>query len=265
MAFKLGDIGAVFTCCLFPEFTLRAMESVLGQYPMLQVVVVDDHCREHETDLQAIKDGFGVGIIRNPKRIGTGRSIDGAIRALQTPLLLTVDHGIEIKKPGLLESYLEGMNEHPEWIGVGPYRNDKKCNHAFGPYVDPVFSLWDSRFILVHQDNGCTFALTNVRIGSWQVSGCSTAQFMQYRAMRLGKTQGFVRKAQFTTHMRHHMTPHTRGRCASPHELVVCDEDFLSPRLRAPNGSLKFRGVKWDPRRDGLDKRPGHIDFRGRK
>lgn len=256
MPYHLEDIGAVFTCCLFPEMTRDAMENILGYYPQIQFIVIDDACRHHEKDLQAIERDFETTIIRNSERVGTGRSIDRALRELDTALLLTIDHGVRLRGSGLLEIYLGMMALNPNWIGVGLKRSDKRCNTAFGPYIDPVFSLWDRDFIYDNQDDGLTFALTNIRIGDWQVSGCSTAQFMQYRAMVLGKRQGFVGKGVLARYYRHHRTPRTRGRCASPHELMIVDEDYLSPRVRLSDGSLRYAGNPFNPETDVLG-RPG--------
>jgi hypothetical protein len=256
MSYHLEDIGAVFTCCLFPEMTREAMENILGYYPQISFVVIDDACREHEEELAAIERDFDTTIIRNTERMGTGRSIDRALRELDTQLLLTVDHGVRLKQGGLLEIYLGMMRLNPNWIGVGLKRSDKRCNTAFGPYIDPVFSVWDREFIHDNQDDGLTFALTNIRIEDWQVSGCSTAQFMQYRAIVLGRRQGFIGKAMLERYYRHHRTLRTRGRCASPHELMIVDEDYLSPRVRRPDGSLRYPGKPFDPEKDVLG-RPG--------
>lgn len=237
--YVLDDTGAVFTCCLFPEFTERALESVLGYYPGLEIVVVDDHCREHDEALAGIEERFRVPVLRNERRVGTGRSLDRGLRALTRPLFLTVDHGVELRRSGLVEIFLEKMAD-PDVLCTGRYRNDKRCNRAFGPYVDPVFALWDREFILAHDD--LSFKLTHIRIGDWQVDGCSTAQFLQYRAMRLGKKIAPVRMGQFNSCVRHRRTPHTRGRCASPHELADVDEGYLIPRRRRPDGSLVYPG-----------------------
>jgi len=266
MAYSLEDVGAVFTCCLFPDFTRRAMESVLGYYPQIRFVAIDDACRQHEEELEAIEQDFNTTIIRNSERVGTGRSIDRALRELDTQFLLTVDHGIELKRGGLLEAYLGMMRLNPDWIGVGLFRSDKTCNRAFGPYIDPVLSLWDREFIHENQENGLTFALTNIRIGDWQVSGCSTAQFLQYRARRLGRTRGYLKKGVLVRYYRHHRTPKTRGRCASPHELMIVDEAYLSPRIKNLNGVLRYPGRPFDPVRDmpGMPGKRGQ-DLRGRK
>lgn len=239
--FTLDQVGAVFTNCLFPEFTRRALGSVRERYPGIEAVIVDDGCVSPGEEIVGVGREFGVPVLRNDERVGTGRSIDRGLRALTRPLFLTVDHGVELRDGGMVEILLDGMIE-PEVFGVGRYRNDKRCNRAFGPYVDPVFALWDREFILAHDD--LSFKLTFIRIGEWQVAGCSTAQFLQYRAMRLGAKIAPIRLGEFERHVRHHRTPHTRGRTASPHELVVVDEDYLIPRRRRPDGSLVYPGDK---------------------
>lgn len=242
---NLDDVGAAFTCCLFPEFTTRALLSVLGYYSDLEAVVVYDGCPARGTamgqaalELEETARLLGVPILRNDERIGTGRSLDRGLRALTRPLFLTVDHGVVLRKSGIVEVLLERMTGAE--IGAGRNRNDKRCNKAFGPYIDPVFALWDREFILAHPD--LSFKLTHIRIGAWQVDGCSTAQLLQYRAMRLGKALAFVRLGLFESYIRHHHTPHTRGQCASPHELVEVDEDYLIPRRRRKDGTLAYQG-----------------------
>jgi len=231
--YTIDDIGAVFTSCLYPEFTIRAVQSVLSHYPGIQGVIVDDCERGPELKEAARANGFE--IITNETRVGTGRSIDRGLRLLSRPLLLTVDHGVELKKGGILEYYLEKLKG--DAIGIGPKRNDKRCNKAFGPYIDPVFSLWDREFVVEHPD--LSFKLTHIRIGTWQVDGCSTAQFLQYRAMKLGKVLSFADPYDFILH---HRTPRDRGNCASPHELIEISEDYITPRRKDKDGNLIYQG-----------------------
>jgi len=244
--YTVDDVGAVFTNCLFSEFTRRALGSVLLHYPRMECVVVDDACRDDGGEIERAVKSFGVPLLRNDKRRGTGRSIDRGLRALTTPLFITVDHGCEIRKVGVVEMLLAKMNQNPNFVCVGRIRGDKMCNRAWGPYVDPVFALWDREFIMANPE--LSFKLTNVTVGDdWHVDGCSTAQFLEYRSVRLGRELGFIRPGALYQYIRHHKTPHTRGRCASPHELVEIDEDYLPPRLRRPDGTLRYKGKK--PRR----------------
>lgn len=235
--FRLSDVGAVFTNCLFPEFTHRAISSLLGFYPDLSIVVVDDHCRNHERDLKMIETDFSTSVLRNKERIGAGRSIDRGLRQLTQPLLLTVEHGVELLQPGLIEQYLVQMEE-PSVFGVGEKRRNNECARALGPFVDPLFALWDREFIVAHAE--LTFALTAIRTRNWRVKGCTTAQFLCYRAMRLGGTLSFL-DGKLSRYLVHHRTPRDRGLCASPHEVMNVKEDFLSPRIDAPNGSTRSR------------------------
>ena len=247
MSYTIGDIGAVFTNCLFSEFTRRAVGSVLMHYPRMECVIVDDGCRDDGGEIERVADDFGVPLLRNKMRRGTGRSIDRGLRVLTTPLFITVDHGCEIRDTGVVEMLLARMNQNPNLVCVGRSRGDKMCNQAWGPYVDPVFALWDREFIVANPE--LSFKLTNITIGDWHVDGCSTAQFLEYRSVRLGRELGFIRPNMLYRYIRHHKTPHTRGRCASPHELVEIDEDYLSPRRRAKDGTLLYKGKK--PRRRG--------------
>ena len=113
--------------------------------------------------------------------------------------------------------------------------------------MDPVFGLWDWEFIVANPE--LSFKLTNFSIGDWHVDGCSTAQLLEYRSVRLGRELGFIRPNMLYQYIRHHKTPHTRGRCASPHELIEIDEDYLPPRRRTQNGGLLYKGKR--PRRRG--------------
>ena len=246
MTFTIKDVGAVFTNCLFSHFTERAIQSVLSYYPFMPCVIVDDGCRDDHGKIELVAQWFRVDLLRNDSRRGTGRSIDRGLRALDTPLFLTVDHGVELREPGVIEMLLERMHENPKFFCVGRTRGDKMCNRAWGPYIDPVFALWDRQWILDNPE--LSFKLTNITIGDdWHVDGCSTAQFLEYRSVRLGRELGFIRPGTLYHYVRHHKTPHTRGRCASPHELVEIDEDYLPPRRRQPDGSLLYKGKK--PRR----------------
>lgn len=234
--YNLEDVGAVFTNCLFPEFTVRAITSIHNFYPRMPAVVVDDHGRDDITELIGHCRIFNIPLLMNEERVGAGYAIDRGVAHLDTPLVLTVDHGVELLQPGLVEVFVEMMASSP-YIGVGRIRSDKKCNAAFGPYVDPFFAMWDADFI---RQEKLSFKLTNIRVGDWHVDGCSTAQFLQYRAMRLGREPCFLRPALVYSYLRHHKTPHTRGRCQSPHELVTVDEDYLVDRRRKSDGSLAY-------------------------
>lgn len=237
MRFNLGDITAVFTNCLFPEFTERAMNSVLTSYPMFDTIVVDDRCRDSKRYLEKFCLDYGARIIENEERLGTGRSLDKAVRIASTPLILTVDHGIELKRSGIVEILLDRLDNVSNSIAAGRKRSDKACNKAFGPYIDPLFALWDREFVVKHN---LSFILTHIRIGDWQVDGCSTAQFLQYRSLKLGGELAFIGHSLLHRYIRHHRTPHTRGGCASPHELIGVSEDYLCPRLRKGDGSLAY-------------------------
>lgn len=248
-SFSQQDVGLVFTICKFPEFTYNAIGSLEEFYPGLSRVAIDDHCRagpEHETELERIQNDYDIPILKQEVRRGTGRAIDRGLRFLQTPLILTIDHGIRIHKPGLLEQYVEAMSD-PQVVGVGRRRGDKKCNHAFGPYIDPLFALWDCQFIV---EEDLSFKLVNITIGDWSVEGCSTGQFLQYRAMRLGRRLSFISARVLHQYVGHERTPKTRGRNASPYEGVIIDEDYLIPRRRRPDGSLAFKGqAAWRERK----------------
>lgn len=236
--YQLGDVGVVFTNCFYPEYTLRALQSLERHYPDLDRVIVDDACYE-SAPLYDYAKSNGITFIEQSERRGCGRAIDRGLRELSTKLLLTVDHGIEIISPGLLEMMLPRMTTTS--YGVGPKRSGKNCNRAFGPYIDPVFAIWDRSFIV---DNDLSFKLTHIRIGNWAVEGCSTAQFLQYRAMKLGKRPSYIGFSNLHKYVRHHRTPSDRGRPQSPHELVEVSEDYLTPRLRRPDGELVYEGDK---------------------
>lgn len=244
MTYTVEDVGAVFTNCLFPEFVSRAVQSVKSYYPEMECVIVDDACRGDGMEIWDIATVLGCTFTRNDSRRGTGRSIDRGLRRLHTPLFVTVDHGVELREPGVIEMLLERMNENPNFFCVGRSRGDKMCNRAWGPYIDPVFALWDRQWILDNPE--LSFKLTNITIlgTDWHVDGCSTAQFLEYRSVRLGRELGFIRPSQLYHYVRHHKTPGTKGRCASPHELVEVEEDYLPPRRRRADGSLLYRGKK---------------------
>lgn len=232
--YSLSDVGAVFTCCLFPEMTERAVASVLGAYPNMQAVVVVDACAKERPVLDV-----NISVVYNDRRIGTGRSLDRGLRLLDTPLFLSVDHGVEIKERGLVEHCLTLME--PDIIGAGMKRTGKDCTRAFGPYIDPVFALWNRKLILAHPD--LSFRLTHIRMGDWQVNGCSTAQLLLYRALAIGYRPAFVGRRVLERHVRHYRTPRTRGRNASPHELVAVEPGYLTPRQRNRDGSLRYEGA----------------------
>ncbi|MGY5852889.1 MAG: glycosyltransferase [Candidatus Thorarchaeota archaeon] len=231
-----NDIGLVFTSCLFPEFVQRATESVLSYYPDYPGIIVNDLPGSDGIELlEEAATKHGLALIHNDQRIGTGKSIDRAVRVLETKYIVTVDHGIELRLDGIIELYLKKMKEGV--IGVGPKRGDKRCNAAFGHYIDPVLALWDREAVI---ENNLSFKLTHIRIGDWQVDGCSTAQLLLYRAMRLGYKPGYIGQGLLNRYARHHRTPKTRGRCSSPHDLTVVDEDYMIPRRRRADGSLVF-------------------------
>ena len=63
--------------------------------------------------------------------------------------------------------------------------------------------------------------------------------------MRLGGSLAYIGQGVLQRYLRHHRTPKTRGRCQSPHELVIVDEDYLIPRKRKLDGALAFPGVRF--------------------
>ena len=247
--YSLKDIGAVFTSCLFPEFVVRAVDSMRYFYPEMSLVIVHDNPENREEAAATFEAPDGVEILYNRERVGAGRAIDRGLRMLSTRLFLTVDHGVELVKAGLVEAYLSLLNENERNFCAGMLRDDKRCNRAFGPYVDPLFALWDREFIAGQADpydpqGILSFKLTHIRIGDWQVDGCSTAQYLQYRALRLGRTQAFITRDELRQYLRHYRTPKDRGRCASPHELADVPLGYLSDRLRNLDGSLAYKGER---------------------
>jgi len=262
----LSDVTGAFTCCLYPKFTIRAIDTFREYYPDVDGVVVIDGCngsigneklaQKHAAELIMLKRkcvASNVEVVELESRMGAGVALDTACANVDTPLMLTIDHGIRLHERGLIELYLERLNSDTweEIVCIGPVRGrNKKCCRAFGPYVDPVLGLFNAEWILENggPDNGLTFKLTHVRLiddldeegNAWQVIGCSTAQFLQYRAMALGARQSHITFRTLDSFTRHKRTPRTRARAASPHELMKVETEYLKDRIRDKDGDLLY-------------------------
>jgi len=82
--YSLANVGAVFTSCLFPEFVVRAVDSVRYFYPEMSLVIVHDNPENREQAAAAFEALDGVEILYNRERVGAGRAIDRGLRALST-------------------------------------------------------------------------------------------------------------------------------------------------------------------------------------
>ncbi len=224
---SFDDVGVVFTCWLYPEMTAQAIASVYAHYPELAPpVIAVDGCREvvreqHRdawdqelTELLSFSHPDPI-ILQSDERLGPGRLLDRAIRLLDQRYVLTVEHGIRLKRGMLVERYLSYM---PGPVAVGPRRANNKACGIYGAFVDSMFALFDRDFIV---SAGLSFACCSLDVPGIEkrIIGITTSQLLQYEAAALGHDCRFV-SVNWRKYFEHVRTPNTRGSNALRHYAV---------------------------------------------
>jgi glycosyltransferase involved in cell wall biosynthesis len=145
------------------RFTLGAVKNIKKYYPEMSVIVVDDGSGENKMQdfrmayqrpaysLQERLDNSPLPegkykIVSLPKHMGHGSSLDHGVDEVKTPLMLTMDNDIRILAGGLVEEYLDKMNEDPDnTYAVGTTFYERTCvNGEIWPafWIDPWFTLY---------------------------------------------------------------------------------------------------------------------------
>jgi hypothetical protein len=248
LVLSLTDISVVFTCCMYPAMTAQAVVSVYAHYPELAPpVIAVDGCREavfkrHRdewdqelTELLQFAHPDPI-VLQSDERVGAGRMIDSAIRLLDQQYVLTVDHGIRLKRRTLIERFLSHM---PGPVAVGRKRVNNRACTVYGAFVDPLFALFDRGFIV---GNGLSFELCHLNVPTIkeQIIGVTTSQLLQYEAAVLERDCRFV-NATWSEHFQHVHTPHARGKNASPHYVVSRLPSQLPRPGSRPKATLAYR------------------------
>lgn len=160
--FKLSDITVVITNWMSTRVTLGAIKNIRKLYPQIPVVVVDNGSIKNDVgkfnhwykgidaksrldnnlnklEDESKKEGFDLIILEN--NFGHGGAVDYGVYAVKTKLALIMDNDVRVLKPGIVEEFLDKMNEDPEHIyAVGPMYN--YCEIARGKYPGVNFSLY---------------------------------------------------------------------------------------------------------------------------
>ncbi|MGY5852890.1 MAG: glycosyltransferase [Candidatus Thorarchaeota archaeon] len=210
-----SDVTIVVTNCLRPDFTIDALQSIRTWYEDIRIILVDDHCKKCESELLSMEK-FDITILRNRARVGCGKALDRGFREADTKFVVSCEHGVRLKKGGIIE-YLFDNDIYGDAVGVGRERYNNAGARLLGSYVDPIFALWDREFIV---DNDLSFVLADLHLPDGKIArGCSTGQYLCYRAGMLGRRTVFVN--ELTNWMWHCRDKNrTRGMSQSPHSSI---------------------------------------------
>lgn len=160
--FKLDDITAIICNWMQTRFTIGAVRNLRKYYPTMKIIVVDDGSEQNllgdfntayardsyskeerlDNDISLVvqADMLGFDLIRTVVHMGHGSALDYGVDKVTTPLILTMDNDIRLVKGGLVEEYLEKLNENPDNIyAVGTTYTEPDIP---GNWIDPWFSLY---------------------------------------------------------------------------------------------------------------------------
>lgn len=216
---EVDAVDIIETNCYRPAWTRRAIASFRGYYPDNRIIVVDDKCIDCKDELASVVEDYNVEIHFMPERRGCGRALDMGLAQATSRYVLTLDHGIILKGPGLIEFLLQHTADGV--IGIGEkLPGSNRCKQALGTVVYWALALWDREFILRHD---LSFKLTGLNLWDGRAIGsCTTAQYLCYRAKALGGKLVYVNLRPFYHHERARDTFGRRWQ--SPHEPVWVEE-----------------------------------------
>lgn len=162
MKYEMSDITCVICNWMQTRFTLGAVKSLKKFYPEMEVIVIDDgsqenrmgdfstayqrvtYCKEERLDNSPLAGDFK--LVKLPVHMGHGSSLDYGVDNVKTPLMLTMDNDIRILESGLVEEYLEKLNQEPDNIyavGTTFYEANVVNNVSWsGQWIDPWFTLY---------------------------------------------------------------------------------------------------------------------------
>jgi glycosyltransferase involved in cell wall biosynthesis len=148
------------------RFTLGAIRNIRKYYPDIEVIVVDDgsdelgkesdfrtayargaYFREErfDNDMGGLLDGvfkLDARIKLIGRHVGHGSAIDYGLDEADTPLILTMDNDIRLREGGLVEEYLEKLNEDTQNIYAVGTTFTENLAPSVGKWIDPWFSLY---------------------------------------------------------------------------------------------------------------------------
>lgn len=215
---KASEVNIIVTNSYAPEWTRRAIASIRTYYPHNRIIVVDDQFKNCENELLAIKQQFDVELLFNPERRGAGRAIDLGFRHARGDWVLTSDHGVTLGREGLVEYFLQLTGD--DIIGIGQSLHNRCAKRLAGRFVSCALGLWNHLLIQKHD---LSFKLTGMILpGGEPVAGCTTGQYLCYRALKLGYRQQFVNLRSW--HYHEHARGQFPGRLQSTHELTYIKE-----------------------------------------
>lgn len=181
---KLSDVTCVILNWMQSRLTLGAIRNFRKYYPDIPMIVVDNGTKDgdislfdrvyrpndkeklFDNDLDKLRNAqqeLNFRLIELEENIGQGCAVDYAVDEIKTPLMLLMDNDARLLKGGLLEEYLEKMEDnvfavgiqypsnriHKIWVGLqfGIFRLEpiKKYNLSFAgltfTYINKVFYL----------------------------------------------------------------------------------------------------------------------------
>jgi len=141
------------------------------------------------------------------------------VRAATSKWVLTVDHGVELTRAGVIEHLLEQVE--PNVVAVGERLRAVRGVQYLGPAVYCDLALWDRDVIVAHD---LSFKLVTLvfKDGSTEW-GCTTAHYLCWNLLRLGKELRIINLAAYRTH--EHSRDKFGKQFPSPHEEVDFDEN----------------------------------------
>lgn len=240
---EANAVDIIVTNCYRPEWTRRAIASLREYYPDNRIIVVDDGCIECEKELSAVAKSFNAEIHSMPERRGCGRALDLGLTQATSKYVLTLDHGITLKKAGLIEFLLQRATGGV--VGVGEkLPGSNRCKGALGPVVYWALALWDREFIL---DHDLSFKLTGLNLWDGRAIGsCTTGQYLCYRVKALVGEENLVYVNLRSFHHHERARDSFGRRWQSPHEPVWVEEgEIVVPKT---SGRAKWQKAQPKPK-----------------
>jgi glycosyltransferase involved in cell wall biosynthesis len=141
------------------ELTRRCVDSLLAQYPTVQLLVIDNNSADESTAYVSglATEHENVRVQLNDRNIYHGPALDQGLRLAQTPFVFTLDSDCEVFGSGFLEQMLSRFDD-PLLYAVGELRYKNRFGYTYAnwdvdgrdrpawiPYIHPYAMLLDRR------------------------------------------------------------------------------------------------------------------------
>jgi glycosyltransferase involved in cell wall biosynthesis len=216
-----GRVTALVVNYKTPDLTRRSVESLLGHYPSLAVLLIDNGSGDDSTAVvrELGSEHANVQVQLNERNVHHGPGMDQGIRLASTPYVFTLDSDTETLKGGFLEEMLEHFAD-PLVYAVGElrYKNRFGYTHAYWsaepqatwiPYTHPHAMLLDRAKYLtlapfIHHGAPCIRNMSAARDAGYVVHHFPISEFIRHDAGGTVMTHGFGVRGRIR---------HTAGQC----------------------------------------------------